>query len=72
MEKKLDKMINIPCFRRMVESTNLMHDLSNGSSLLSQSDLLQRSALAGSFEKIMPSHSQIKEDEHPEQLPCFG
>lgn len=21
---------------------------------------------------MLPNHSQIKEDEHPEQLPCFG
>ena len=58
----------------MVEGADLLGDLSNNSSLFNQSEFLQRSMVRAnaSFEKMLPNSSQMKEDDDPDKLPCFG
>jgi hypothetical protein len=57
----------------MVENADVFNDLSN-TSLFNQSEFLQKSMNQAihSFQKLLPTHSQIREDEAPDELPRFG
>lgn len=56
----------------MVERADIFQDISNHSSteLNDSQSFLQNAAM--SFQRILPSHSQLKEDDEPEKLPTFG
>lgn len=65
---KIEKLMKVNSFQKMVQQADLLTDISN-SSILNQSQFLQKSLLAAgqnSFVKMLPDHSQMKEDEDPE------
>lgn len=71
---KIEKLLKVKSFQKMVQQADLLTDISN-SSMLNQSQFLQKSFQAqgqNSFQKILPNHSQLKEDDNPDQLPKFG
>lgn len=71
---KIEKLLKVKAFNKMVEQADLLSDISN-SSILNQSQFLQKSLLLASqnsFQKMLPNHSQMKEDDDPEKLPSFG
>lgn len=71
---KIEKLMKVASFQKMVQQADLLTDISN-SSLINQSQFLQKSVLKSgqtSFEKMLPDHDQIREDEDPDLLPRFG
>jgi len=55
----------------MVERADIFQDLTNNSSTLNDSNTFLQNA-AFSYQKLLPTHSQMKEDDDPEKLPSFG
>ena len=65
---KIEKLMKVNAFQKMVQQADLLTDISN-SSILNQSQFLQKSMLVAghnSFVKMLPDHSQMKEDEDPD------
>ena len=55
----------------MVERADIFQDLTNNSSDLNDTNTFIQNA-ANSYQKLLPTHSQLKEDDDPEKLPSFG
>lgn len=73
--KKIDALLKVKSFQKMVDQADLLQDVSNSSSFLNQSQFMQKSLQtvnSNSFQKILPNASQMREDEDPDALPCFG
>ena len=72
LNDKIEKISQVGAFQRMVENADVFND--SNTSLFNQSEFLQRSMNQAmhSFQKLLPSHSQIREDEAPDELPRFG
>jgi hypothetical protein len=73
LNSKIEKIFGVEAFQKMVDNADVFQDISN-TSLFNQSEFLQKSMnqAMNSFQKILPSHSQIREDEDPDELPRFG
>jgi len=73
LNAKIEKIFNVEAFQRMVDNAEVFQDLST-SSIFNNSELLQRSANANlSFKKLLPTHTQLQEeDDEEEDLPKFG
>lgn len=72
---KIEKLLKVKSFQKMIEQADLLQDVSNTSSFLNQSQFMQKSLQtvnSTSFQKLLPNASQMKEDDDPDQLPCFG
>ena len=73
LNAKIEKIFGVEAFQKMVDNADVFQDISN-TSLFNQSEFLQKSMnqAMNSFQKMLPSHSQIREDEDPDELPRFG
>ena len=73
LNSKIEQIFGVEAFQKMVDNADVFQDISN-TSLFNQSEFLQRSMNAAnqSFTKLLPTHSQIREDQDPEELPRFG
>ena len=73
LNAKVEKIKGMDVFRKMVDNADVFQDISN-TSLFNQSEFLQKSMNQAmhSFQKLLPTHSQIREDEDPDELPRFG
>ena len=73
LNAKIEKIFGVEAFQKMVDNAEVFQDISN-TSIFNQTEFLQRSMNieAQSFQKLLPTHSQMREDEDPEALPCFG
>jgi len=73
LNKKIESILGMEAFQKMVDNADVFQDISN-TSLFNQSEFLQKSMnqAMNSFQKLLPTHSQIREDEDPDELPRFG
>lgn len=73
LNKKIEGVLGMNSFQKMVDNAEVFEDIQN-TTLFNQSEFLQKSMnnALNSFQKLLPSHSQIREDEDPDELPRFG
>ena len=58
-KQRIEKLMGVPAFQKMVDQADLLQDLSNTSSFLNQSQLLQKSMQTAnqSFQRMLPNAS---------------
>ena len=73
LNTKIEKIFSVEIFQKMVENADIFQDLSS-SSIFNQSEFLHRSSAGGalSFKKVLPTHSQLREEDDDNELPRFG
>lgn len=68
--QRIERLLQVKAFQKMVAQVDLLQDVSSSSSFLNQSQFMQKSL--ASYNKLLPSLPQMAEDEHPSSMPRFG
>lgn len=73
LNAKIEKIFNVDAFQRMVERADVFQDVSSINASF-QSEFMQKQ---GGFKKVLPTHSQLQEEDDDiemegESVPRFG
>ena len=77
LNAKIEKIFNVDAFQRMVEHADVFQDLSSMNASF-QSEFLQKQGNVAGFKKLLPTNSQLQEEEdddvemNGDDVPRFG